>query len=225
MTPYIELYKDSPYALRLRRQKDGYQRNIQGEAILASLRDRAGGPDTDPSRLKNTLSSYLEQNPYSPAREMIESELQALQTTLNRQDIQTELKRLRGLFPQTNGRFSEKTTATALDKTTSLTWAMIDSQYDVRVCLTYGEALDYVQRLRTGGYTDWRLPSVDELKGFYDGDNPFRSSSAEWYWSADKVRRYSGGWIISVDVVAPSNHRRVNQRNAGECGWVRPVRP
>ena len=225
ITPYIELYKDSTYALRLRRQRDDYQRNIQGEAILASLRDQAGGPDADPVKLKNNFRVYLEQNPYSPAREMIASELHALQATLNRQDIQAELKRLRGLLSQTKGRFSEKATATAVDKTTGLNWAMIDSRYDVRACMTYAEALDYMQRLQTGGYTDWRLPSVDELRGFYDGHNPFRSNSAQWYWSADKIRRYSGGWIVSVDVVAPSNHSQVSQRNAGECGWVRPVRP
>jgi hypothetical protein len=224
-TPYIDLYKDSKYALRLRRKRDEYLRNTQGEAILASLRSQAGASDADPKTLEQTLRSYLEQNPYSPARAMIEVELQSLQATRYRQDIQSELKRLRAVLPQTKGRFSEKAAATALDKTTDLTWAMIDSFYDVRACLTYDEALNYVQHLKTGGYTDWRLPSVKELQGFFAGSNPLRAKSAEWYWSADKIRRYSGGWHIAVDVVAPSNYQIVNQRNATECGWVRAVRP
>jgi hypothetical protein len=223
-SPFIDLYKDSQYAVRLRRKSDDYLRNIQGDEILTTLRAQAGGPGADPVKLRSTYRDYLEKNPYSPAREMITAELKSLTATLNRQDLESELKRLRNALPQTKGRFSEKAPATVFDKTTGLTWAMIDSNYDTWACMTYEEAVAYVHRLKTGGYSDWRLPTAKELKGFYSGTNLFKSQSAEWYWSADKIKRYSGGWIVLVDVFEPANRRVIKQRRAGECGWVRPVR-
>jgi hypothetical protein len=222
--PFIDLYKDSQYAVRLRRKSDDYARNIQGAEILTTLRAQAGGPGADPVKLKNTYQDYLEKNPYSPAREMITAELKLLTATLNRQDLESELKRMRNALPRTKGRFSEKATGTVFDKSTGLTWAMIDSNYDTRTCMTYDEAAAYVQRLKTGGYSDWRLPTSKELKELYSATNLFGQQSAGWYWSADKIRRYSGGWIVLVDVFEPASRRIIRQRNAGECGWVRPVR-
>ncbi len=223
--PYIALYKDSKYAVRLRRKKDDYLRHTQADDILASLRLKAGGPNADPQTLEKTYLTYLDQNPYSPAREIIGTELKTLEKIRNRQDVQAELQRLRRILPKTKGRFVEKASTTVFDNKTRLTWAMIDSNLETRACLTYDDALSYVNRLKTGGYANWRLPTTKELRTFYSGANPFKVKSAEWYWTADKIKRYSGGGgrVVLVDVMDPVN-QAVEQRNANECGWVRAVR-
>ena len=221
--PFIGLYKDSRYAVRIKKKRDDYARNSQGQEILTALRDKAGS-NADPAALEKTYRTYLAQNPYSPAREMINAELKSLQATLYRKNVQAELKRMRRLLPQSKGRFTEKSKATVFDKTTGLTWAMVDSGLETRECKSYDEAIAYTQGLKTGGHNDWRIPTAKELQRFYSGANPFNTNSAKWYWSADTIKRYSGGWVIVIDVIAPSNPGAVMQRNAGECGWVRPVR-
>ncbi len=222
--PYIGLFKDSRYAVRLKKRRDGYERSRQGQEIMVALRTKAGGPDAEPAVLAQAYRTYLAQNPYSPARDIIKTELGSLEAELGRQNVQAELKRLRRLLPQTKGRFREKAQETVLDTKTGLTWSMIDSGLDKRECMTFEEATQYVSRLKTGGHMDWRMPTVKELQAFYSGSNPFKTKSARWYWSADKIRRYSGEWVILVDVVAPSNHGNVKKRVADECGWARAVR-
>ncbi|MDJ0802411.1 MAG: DUF1566 domain-containing protein [Desulfobacterales bacterium] len=223
--PYIALYKDSRYALRLKKRRDEYARNSQGEAIVSELQAKAGGRGADPAVLTQTYKTYLAQYPYSPARQIIEAEIETLEVALNRRSVQSELSRLRAMLPHSKGRFREKANATVDDKTTGLTWVMIDSQLDTRECMTLDEAKGYIDRLKTGGYSNWRLPTAKEMQGFYRDNNLFRRNSAQWYWSADQTKRYSGGWNILVDVVTPSYPGGIKQRNADECGWVRPVRP
>ena len=51
------------------------------------------------------------------------------------------------------------------DPSTGLMWAAKDNGGDI----TWGNAMKYCQNLGLAGYSGWRLPSVDELQGIYDG--------------------------------------------------------
>ena len=51
------------------------------------------------------------------------------------------------------------------DPSTGLMWTAKDNGRDV----TWGKAVKYCQNLSLAGYSDWRLPSIDELQGIYDG--------------------------------------------------------
>jgi opacity protein-like surface antigen len=50
------------------------------------------------------------------------------------------------------------------DPATGLTWTMADNGSDVN----WNQANAYCLNLRLGGYSDWRLPTIDELQGTYD---------------------------------------------------------
>ena len=50
------------------------------------------------------------------------------------------------------------------DAATGLTWAAKDNGSSV----SPNQANDYCSGLRSGGYSDWRLPTIDELENLYD---------------------------------------------------------
>lgn len=50
------------------------------------------------------------------------------------------------------------------DPVTGLMWAKTDNGSDIN----WQQAANYCQNLTMGGYSDWRLPTIDELAGIYD---------------------------------------------------------
>jgi hypothetical protein len=53
---------------------------------------------------------------------------------------------------------------TVLDTNTNLIWAATDNGSDI----DWANAKSYCENYRGGGYTDWRMPTQDELQGLYD---------------------------------------------------------
>ena len=51
------------------------------------------------------------------------------------------------------------------DPSTGLVWTSRDNGSDI----SWSKAVKYCQRLNLAGYSDWRLPSIDELQNIYDG--------------------------------------------------------
>jgi hypothetical protein len=62
------------------------------------------------------------------------------------------------------GRSQDKSAESWKDPATGLIWALKDNGADVGFML----ARDYCTNLRTGGFSDWRLATIDELEGIYD---------------------------------------------------------
>jgi len=65
-----------------------------------------------------------------------------------------------------DGRFIAYANGTVLDTKTNLMWAAKDDGKG----LFENAAKDYIAKYRGGGYTDWRMPTMDELKIIYDWD-------------------------------------------------------
>ena len=55
-----------------------------------------------------------------------------------------------------------------VDPSTGLMWTGKDNGKDVN----WHKAVKYCRDLRLAGYSDWRLPTIDELQGIYDGSAP-----------------------------------------------------
>ena len=64
-----------------------------------------------------------------------------------------------------DGRFIAYDNGTVLDTSTNLIWAAKDNVGRIN----WAHAKSYCESYRGGGYTDWRLPTQDELEGLYDG--------------------------------------------------------
>lgn len=63
-----------------------------------------------------------------------------------------------------DNRFIAYSNGTVLDTQTKLIWAAKDNGSDI----TWAEAKSFCENYHSGGYTDWRMPTMDELLGLYD---------------------------------------------------------
>ncbi len=103
------------------------------------------------------------------------------------------------------------------DPSTGLMWAGRDNGRDV----TWKKAVNYCRDLRLTGYSDWRLASLEELKGIYDKDanasglmGPSgKGTAAKWHvkgnlyltgnqWSSSQQnddRGHPSGWAWRFD--------------------------
>jgi uncharacterized caspase-like protein len=67
-----------------------------------------------------------------------------------------------------DGRFIAYDNGTVLDARTNLMWAAKDNGSNIN----WQGAKSYCDNYRGGGYSDWRMPTQDELAGLYDRNNP-----------------------------------------------------
>lgn len=101
-------------------------------------------------------------------------------------------------------RYMDKGDGTVTDAKTGLMWAKNDSWNDIGGCVTWDKAKKYVTELKTGGHSDWRMPTIEEMKTIFDKNNPevksgynegqfsvylpsvFSEGGAVMYWSSEK---------------------------------------
>ena len=103
----------------------------------------------------------------------------------------------------------KKTELVVYDKETKLTWQREGSSKK----MTWSDAKEYCINLLLGGYDDWRLPNIDELKSIvkYDRYDPaintdYFDIKSSWYWSSTTyVSNSSDAWGVNF--------------NRGSDGW------
>ncbi len=134
-----------------------------------------------------------------------------------------EIKQIETLVRKTGGRFVANKNATVTDTRTGLMWCAIDSLADLGGCTDYDNAVRYVENLKTGGYTDWRIPTANELAGIYKNPPFFPASSAKWFWTSDIIWH---GWNKKAHIVTSERETAWNKEPAdlSKCGSVRAVR-
>lgn len=66
-----------------------------------------------------------------------------------------------------------------VDSSTGLMWAAKDNGQNI----TWKKAMRYCRNLQLAGYSDWKLPTIDQLHGIYDGSGfnaPVPRKGMEW---------------------------------------------
>ena len=71
-----------------------------------------------------------------------------------------------------DGRFIAYDNGTVKDTKTGLMWASKDNGEDI----SWENAKTYCENYRGGGYTDWRLPTIDEFTGLYDRSKSYQAT-------------------------------------------------
>ena len=95
------------------------------------------------------------------------------------------------------------------DNLTGLMWAKNGNLPDRKK--TWQTALDYVASINNGaglcGYSDWRLPNVNELESFTDvgsatwqvNSQGFNNVQSDYYWSSTTMTPYPyNAWVVSI---------------------------
>jgi uncharacterized protein YqgV (UPF0045/DUF77 family) len=75
-----------------------------------------------------------------------------------------------------DGRFIAYDNGTVLDTETKLMWAAKDNGSNI----SWEDAESYCEDYRGGGYTDWRMPTYDELAGLYDNSKSYKATKRSY---------------------------------------------
>jgi|SRR5690554_4072950 len=126
---------------------------------------------------------------------------------------------------------------TVLDKKTDLVWAQCTYGLEGADCatgsaqtFTWQGALDIAQTANDNeylGYSDWRLPNVNELESLTESacysptinEEVFPNTKSSYYWSSSPgAVNSNGAWVVSF------NHGNVGNLNKSGSLYVRLVR-
>lgn len=223
---YIDIY-DNSNSDQLRQLIPNYQENVRNAMIYDSLIEKAEKLDSNYKAAGQIFKDYLEAYPESSITEKIKQDIIRLDdlNSIQIKDQATNAIRLK--FAATKGRFIEEQPGVITDTKTRLMWSMIDSD-NARpdTCLTYELGKEYVEALTTGGFTDWRLPSPEELAGIFKTAPAFPVNGKKSYWTTESYSGYSDGWHIQVATFSSEDSTiwEIVRKNALECGAVRAVR-
>lgn len=173
--------------------------------------------------LKKEEKEFLNQLKLSEQKRIAEEKRLAVERK-EKLRLENEKERLRAATANSNGRYRVDADGTITDTKTGLMWTMLDSQFITGECMDYTQAQEYVNQLTTGGYSDWRLPTSNNLLVIYLNQPYFPSGDAKWYWTSEAF------WKGSHEKVKVIVNQGGNNWNRGSvdieaCGVVRAVRP
>ncbi len=92
-----------------------------------------------------------------------------------------------------DGRFIAYDNGTVLDTRTNLMWAAKDNGSNIN----WVNAKSYCENYRGGGYTDWRMPTKDELLGLYDKTKIYKA--CEYDVHLTELIRLTCNWVWSYE--------------------------
>jgi len=108
-----------------------------------------------------------------------------------------------------DSRFIAYDNGTVLDTQTNLMWAAKDNGGNIN----WADAKSYCENYRGGGYTDWRMPTQDELAGLYDTAKTYRSDcdsnlhltelirlTCNAPWASETGSSTAAGFVFSIGV-------------------------
>jgi len=112
----------------------------------------------------------------------------------------------------TSNRLALHSADTVIDLATDLIWQRSGSAYT----LNWEQAKNYILTLneaRTGGISNWRLPTANELISLLNPPPPGEdfcfeslfSSRQKWIWSADR-RSFRSAWYVNVEMGFVASH-------------------
>ena len=223
---------------RLEKQKNLKSRQVQTEKEMRDWKALAAYAQNQDSNLSNRISKveeYIRNYPdgnYTSKAKIILLTLnkhkkiedarlrQEKSNTFRRQE---EAHRISSMLKDIGGSFIDNNNGTVTDKRTGLTWCISDAYLTGNKCVNHREALQYVSRLRTGGYGDWRIPSVEELQAILQTQPRFPASRSNFFWTSEM---FWHGWNKMAYIFTPYKTVEWKKESARveKCGSVLAVR-
>lgn len=224
---YVAFYASGRRSDEVRKLRTVFDRKFQEQIIFEKLVHNAKLQGDDYQSAKKIYSGYLHAYPGSPLKSKIEKEIDNINEQIKQARIQNARQEIEALLQKSDKRFTVNGNDTVTDKETGLIWCMFDSLSELGKCIDYMTGIQYVKNLRTGGFQDWRLPTVAELQAIYKRTPFYPARTAKWYWTSQSYSRFSDGWSKVVDIVTTKQETVLekNQLDSRNCGAVHAVRP
>lgn len=157
---------DSPFA-------DQRINIAQLSADKSSENDRVFWDSVKDSKNPDELKAYIEQFPKGVFAPLARARLKAL-TTEGGQSKDGKMMDSVQTTPEgeldRDGHFIAYDNGTVLDTSTNLMWAAKDNDH----IISWAAAKNYCKNYRGGGYTDWRMPTQNELVSLYDKSKSYQ---------------------------------------------------
>ncbi|MFP4158790.1 MAG: DUF1566 domain-containing protein [Desulfobacterales bacterium] len=225
---YTSLY-DNSYSDKLETKLEDYREKASQDRKLRALQSKAESFGTDYDAAIEVYEDYISAYPDTGIAGRIKGEIRALRQKKRQKAVEDAGQRLGVLIEQSGGRYTQKNRGVVLDRETGLMWQLLDTSVtQPEKCFSYEEAGKYVKELDTGGYSDWRLPTPEELGEIYKTTPHFPSTEKKWYWTSESYSSYSDSReqrkIVDTVNNDPAGRHDVERRDASECGTVRAVR-
>lgn len=143
--------------------------------------------------------------------------------------------------PKSHLDFIDNGDGTLTETRSNLMWAKSDSYADLGTCLNWFDSMHYAKNLRTGGYENWRVPSMKELGWIVDAtkenvmawdhdpgfplylDEKFADGAAYWYWAEDHEDT-DLNQCCALSIYFVTGITNIRRFIYCENGGVRPVR-
>jgi hypothetical protein len=224
---FIHTYPNDKRTQILRNVRLTFKEKSHYQKIIQNLRQKAAAFKNNRIAARQVYVDYVKAYPDTMIKEEVRQEIDKLDARIQAQKRNAIKDNIRNSLQPFAGRFVEKKDGVVTDEHTGLMWCLLDSMTEKETCLTYDDAIAYVQALRTGGYHDWRLPTLAELQALYRKSPAFPvTSSVPWYWTSETYAFYDQGWSKLIDVLIFNDTRWENKKKKiWECGAVRAVRP
>jgi len=220
-------------ALRQQREAEEQKRQQEIEHFKqAALEKRIKQVKADLAKYKRVASSQYARDMKDDAwKAMVANYPEAKQVKTGDVDSFLIALKLMQTDQKETGRFITYDNGTVLDTKNNLMWATTDNGRSI----DWESAKTYCKNYRVGGYTDWRMPSQNELAGLYDKSVksklareiwPFSRKvhlfnlivlNRQWVWASEA----SGSGAAIFDFISGS---RFWDRQSITCCGVLPVR-
>lgn len=214
---FIERYPDGAFVREARQKKN----NLESQRSRLMKEERFSREDL--------AAQQAEQRRMDEQRQARLAQEQAASLARNKRESSGRLRakeaEITGFLQGTGRRFLINNNGTLTDTQSGLTWMVLDSKNMGFSCTGFAEARAWANALTTGGFTDWRLPTPNELALLYNGIPHYPSSGAPWYWTAEVE---TGAWGTNTEAVTfnPNNKESFKREThpLNHCGHVHAVR-
>ena len=159
-------------AIEMSKSEDGlaaaaaeFKKATEIEPNMSSAWYNLGSVQSKMGQLKDAIASYrryLILAPKADDARLVKDEIIKLEYKMEKATARV-LKR--------EGRYIAYVDGTVLDMRTNLMWAAKDNGTGI----SWEDANTYCENYRGGGYTDWRMPTPEELGGLTNADKPYQS--------------------------------------------------
>ena len=122
------------------------------------------------------------------------------------------MHQLSGMLKNLGGFFIDNNNGTVTDKRTGLMWSIFHASLAGNSCVNHREALQYVNRLGTAGYRDWRVPSVEELQVILQTRPLFPADRSTFFWTSEL---FWHGWNEMAFIFSPHNNTEWKKESVG----------